>query len=254
MAPTVMVYNNGIFFFLCVRTSGVPAHLIVKRVRVLWQQRGVRTWRRRGTERRETPVGQRRGGRHGSGRRRMSRGRGQMVSTAEGQPVILLGQRSFNHTLVSQGLRWQGLPFLVIWWQTPTSMLLRVHPGAIHLQIKVFVGINILMGIHRLHSYLDYWSSDPALRVSYVADTLPRNRYEQLSRYLHCSNPGIADSGDKLHKVRLLIWVLQENFPKLFRPWKNLSIDEAMIQFDCRLLRKQYLPKKPVRSGVSVTP
>src|SRR4029434_10134135 len=79
------------------------------------------------------------------------------------------------------------------------------------------------MGIHRLPSYVDYWSSDPALRVSYVADTMPRKRYEELCRYLHCSNPGMTDSGDKLHKVRPFMCVLQETFPKLLRPWKNLK-------------------------------
>ena len=46
--------------------------------------------------------------------------------------------------------------------------------------------------------------------------------------------------------------VLQETFPKLLRPWKNLSVDEAMIKFDGRLLWKQYLPKKPVRWGIKI--
>jgi len=78
-------------------------------------------------------------------------------------------------------------------------------------EVKVFVGINILMGIHHLPSYLDYCSSDPALQVSYVADTMPRNRYEELCRYVPCSNPRIADSGDKLQKVRPL-----QFFPIIF--------------------------------------
>ena len=46
--------------------------------------------------------------------------------------------------------------------------------------------------------------------------------------------------------------VLQENVLKLHRPWKNLSVGEAMIKIDGMLLWKQYMPKKHVRWGIKI--
>ena len=46
--------------------------------------------------------------------------------------------------------------------------------------------------------------------------------------------------------------VLQENVLKLLRPWKNLSVGEAMIKIDGMLLWKQYMPKKHVRWGIKI--
>ena len=279
MAFTVMANNNGIVFFSfmcqdvgCSSSSdseAIEGAVAAERSEDMEEERNSQ----RPDERRETSVGQGRGGRRGSGRGRMrGRGRGQGRSLAqqranESFPWV---RDAFDPTL--QPYSSESGP------QTTFTGVLEIFMQMVGLvffsnlventnlygsssaswcdtfveEMKVFVGINILMGIHRLPSYVDYWSSDPALRVSYVADTMPRKRYEELCRYLHCSNPGMTDSGDKLHKVRPFMCVLQETFPKLLRPWKNLSVDEAMIKFDGRLLWKQYLPKKPVRWGIKI--
>lgn len=117
-------------------------------------------------------------------------------------------------------------------------------------ELKAFIGINILMGIHRLPCLSDYWSSDPALRVAYVADRMSRNRFEKICQYFQCSSGG--DRADKLSKVSPFIQVLQENFPKLLVPWPALSVDEAMIKFNGRLQWKQYMPKKTVKWGIKI--
>ena len=66
-------------------------------------------------------------------------------------------------------------------------------------EMKCFIGINILMGIHNLPEYRDYWSSDLALKVPYVSNKMSRHRYEKLCEYmyLHCSDPNNADPEDK---------------------------------------------------------
>ena len=43
--------------------------------------------------------------------------------------------------------------------------------------IKVFIAIQIIMGIHQLPEYVMYWSDDDRLRVPGVADVMGRNRY-----------------------------------------------------------------------------
>ena len=77
-------------------------------------------------------------------------------------------------------------------------------------------------------------------------------RFEKLSQYIHCSTAADEDAGNKLAKVRPLITLCETNFRLCFCPSQNLSVDEAMIQFDRRLSWKQYMPKKPVKWGLKL--
>ena len=81
---------------------------------------------------------------------------------------------------------------------------------------------------------------------------MPRQRYEKLCQFLHCSIPDQENRDDKLAKVRPLISLCERQFPARFQPSKDVSIDEAMIRFDGRLSRKQYMPKKPVKWGLKL--
>ena len=81
---------------------------------------------------------------------------------------------------------------------------------------------------------------------------LSPQRYEKLCQYLHCSILANEQAGDKLAKVRPLITLCETNFRQCFIPSQNLSVDEAMIQFDGRLAWKQYMPKKPIKWGIKL--
>ena len=72
---------------------------------------------------------------------------------------------------------------------------------------------------------------------------------------MHLLRPLCEEFGKSVHgidMVKTAMCVLQENVLKLLRPWKNLSVGEAMIKFDGMLLWKQYMPKKPVRWGIKI--
>lgn len=119
-------------------------------------------------------------------------------------------------------------------------------------EMKAFIAINIIMGIKDLSVYVDYWSTDPILHDPFVANIMPRRRYEKLCQFMHCSIAADEDRADKLTKVRPLITLCQRNFNACFAPSKDLSVDEAMVQFDGRLSWKQYLPNKPVKWGIKL--
>jgi hypothetical protein len=61
------------------------------------------------------------------------------------------------------------------WWPTSAA------------EIKVFVGTFIYMGVVCLPAYEDYWSSKYGEFV--CAKHISLNRFEDLKRYLHISNP-----------------------------------------------------------------
>ena len=52
-------------------------------------------------------------------------------------------------------------------------------------ELKALIGFKILMAMNNLPSIDDYWRRDPFLRYSPVADRISRDRFRELSRYLH---------------------------------------------------------------------
>lgn len=82
------------------------------------------------------------------------------------------------------------------------------------------------MGIKKLPSYRDYWSSQFALRDHFISQSLSRDRFIWLLGNLHLNdNAVIPKKGtpqyDKLYKVRPLINTLSETFKKSYRPLRT---------------------------------
>ena len=103
-------------------------------------------------------------------------------------------------------------------------------------EIRAYLGFNVLMGINHLPEIRDYWSRDPRLHYAPISDRISRDRYEEISRYLHFVDnetlPQRGESGyERLQKVKPIISAIRERCLKTYRPKKENSIDEAMIPF-----------------------
>ena len=118
--------------------------------------------------------------------------------------------------------------------------------------MRFFFGLQIMMGIKQQPEYRDYWSQDPVLGDTYISSRITRNRYNDLSKYLHLTDPATEDGADKLTKVRPFLTHLQRSFPQLFTPGVALSLDEAMIKYNGRLKWKQYMPMMPTKWGIKL--
>ena len=123
--------------------------------------------------------------------------------------------------------------------------------------IEAFMGFNILMGINSLPSIEMYWQRETLHHYAPIADRISRDRYKEISRYLHfadnttLSPPG-TPSYDRLGKVRTLLNYLLSKFSAIYNPGENVSVDEAMIKFQGRSSLKQYMPMKPIKRGIKV--
>ena len=124
-------------------------------------------------------------------------------------------------------------------------------------ELKLFIGIILYMGVVKMSSKRNYWAADTRQQV--VADTLSRNRFEEILRILHFSDnnqstkPG--DEGyDKFQKIRPIIELIRKRCVKLAVPETIHSIDEAMVPFKGRAPRgtKVYMKNKPVKWGYKV--
>ena len=127
----------------------------------------------------------------------------------------------------------------------------RSVPSITRAEFFGFLGINLVMGYHKLPSWTDYWKSDQDLTVPFVSSTLPRNRFAQILANLHVNDNTCVPTGnqDKLYKLRPLITAMNSNYVKLYNVSRKLSIDESMILFKGRHSIKQYNPMKPIKRG-----
>ena len=124
-------------------------------------------------------------------------------------------------------------------------------------EIKAFISIQIIMGIHQLPEYSLYWADDRNLNVPGVSEVMTKARYEKLSQYLHLVDntqalPHDHQHFDPLFKVRPVVEMVNANSLTSYVPGREMSIDEAMIGFKGRSLLKQYLPGKPTKWGIKV--
>ncbi len=124
-------------------------------------------------------------------------------------------------------------------------------------EFQAYLGFCVLMGINQLPALDDYWRRDPTTHYAPIADRIARDRFRELSRYLHfVDNDSLVSRGspgyDRLGKVRPLIDHLAQRFATQYRPSRDLAVDEAMIKFQGRSSLKQYMPLKPIKRGIKV--
>lgn len=123
--------------------------------------------------------------------------------------------------------------------------------------LRKYIYINIMFGLIQLPEMRMYWSEDPMFRIAAVADALGRQRFQKIHQYLHLNDNTQQPDRDSPHhdplfKVRPLLDTVRSTCNNIYRPSRDLSIDEAMIGFNGRLHFKQYIPSKPSPYGIKV--
>lgn len=121
-------------------------------------------------------------------------------------------------------------------------------------EMRAFIGMAILMGIHRLPQVRDYWSGAWGLGVPEISAVMPLYRFESIHHFLHVSNNSLSfpkshPLHDKMQKVRPFLNLIQSNYMKYYIPHQPVSIDESMTAFKGRCSMKQYMPLKPIKRG-----
>lgn len=124
-------------------------------------------------------------------------------------------------------------------------------------EIKCFLGINLLMGVKKLPSYRDFWSSRFELRDHFISSCMSRDRFGWLLSHLHLNDSLLQpkrgdDNYDKLYKVRPMLNELSASYKSSYLPSRQQSIDESMIRFKGRSSLRQYMPMKPIKRGYKV--
>lgn len=77
-----------------------------------------------------------------------------------------------------------------------------------------------------------------------------RNRILSILKFLHFPDNTTARTEDRLHKIRIIIEAIVDNFKSSVKPGKNIVIDESMVPWRGRLGFRQYIPGKRHKYGV----
>ncbi|XP_015242424.1 PREDICTED: piggyBac transposable element-derived protein 2-like [Cyprinodon variegatus] len=117
-------------------------------------------------------------------------------------------------------------------------------------ELEQFIGSVIYMSVVRLPRLRMYWATE--CRVPQVADVLSRDRFEEISKFLHFNdNNHMAASKDKLFKIRPVADSLLQKFQALPQD-QMLFIGEQIVPFKGRSILKQYMPKKLHKWGYKI--
>lgn len=119
-------------------------------------------------------------------------------------------------------------------------------------EMKVFIGILILSGINVLPTKRSYWENSKDMKNEMISDAMRRDRFLQITKYIHFANNHNVDAMDKMYKLRQLTDYLKKKFLEHFVPEPNLAYDESMIRYFGRHGCKQFIRGKPVRFGYKV--
>ena len=172
----------------------------------------------------------------------------------EGPSEILDPERS--NALDYLQLLWPESLTSLITLETNRYAQQKMRPNWVDVTVDetwTFLGILILMGIHRLPRINNYWSKDSLLGVSPIQEAMRLKRFWAIWSNLHLvDNEKVDRSGGPYRKVKPVLDVLSETFLKQYSPSQELSVDESMIKYKGRCKGKVRMPKKPIKLGYKV--
>jgi len=122
-------------------------------------------------------------------------------------------------------------------------------------EMKTWLGMMLAMGIVQKKGPLsEYWSINWLTQTPGFNDTMPRNRFMQILRYIHFvdNEDTTINKNNKMWKVQPVIDYINKRFRDAYHPRRELSIDETMLKFKGRLNIKQYIKMKPVKWGIKL--
>ena len=116
-------------------------------------------------------------------------------------------------------------------------------------EMKVFIGILILSGYHRLPGAPMYWDTNVDTTCHIAANAMSKARFETIKKYIHCCDNNHLDLTDKYAKVRPLYDITNNRLRTFGQMHPNLSIDEQMVPYTGMHSAKQRMKDKSIRFG-----
>ena len=122
-------------------------------------------------------------------------------------------------------------------------------------EMKVFIGLTLLMGSVNLPRLDLYWTKDSLFHVPLFKAVMNRDRYILILKFWHIADndsdvPHGQPGYDSFHKIMPLLQHLNEKFQPIYTPSQNIALDESLVLWKGRLVFRQYIPIKWARFGI----
>ena len=122
-------------------------------------------------------------------------------------------------------------------------------------EIKAFLAMIIAMGLVNQENIQDYWSTVEVLSTPFFPQIMSRDKFKNILTFFHlCNNDNYIPRGQEgynpVNKLGTIYSVVTGNFSDVWKPGKNICIDEGMIPFRGKVHFKVYNPDKPDKYGV----
>jgi hypothetical protein len=118
-------------------------------------------------------------------------------------------------------------------------------------EMKRFLGLLLQMGPVVLPTLSHYWSKNAVYSTGLWKHCISRNRFQILLRMWHFAN-NQDDNGDRLFKVAPLISHFNSKMREIYKPDRELAIDESMVLWRGRLVFRQYIKNKRHKYGIKL--
>lgn len=119
-------------------------------------------------------------------------------------------------------------------------------------EIRLVLGVMLIMCYNRVPSFSDYWSNNTSLGNVAIKTAIARDRCKLLLSKLYFNFPEKPNTAGKLYYLEEIMSCLKNTFQKARSDSTTQSIDESMVKFKERSSLKQYLPMKPVKRGIKI--
>src|SRR5215471_10394447 len=122
--------------------------------------------------------------------------------------------------------------------------------------MMTFIALALQMGHDPKDTLHDYWSRLRQLHSPFYGETMARDRFLHILRFLHFANnsqrPDKGEECDRLWKLRTVFDKLNDSYAKFYNPSEHLAVDEVIVTFKGRVIFRQYIPKKRKRFGIKI--
>jgi hypothetical protein len=119
-------------------------------------------------------------------------------------------------------------------------------------ELRAYFALILLMSQVRKPSIHEYWSKDKCTDTPIFRETMIRERFRLISRFLHFAEDSSADPSDKLRKIRPIIDHFSSKFSELYYPTQDIALDESLMKFRGRLSYVQCNRSKRSRFGIKI--
>jgi hypothetical protein len=120
-------------------------------------------------------------------------------------------------------------------------------------EMKGYFSLVILMSQVQKSRVQLYWSKNKSIETPIYHETMSRDRFMLISRFLHFANDkAIGDDSDKLKKIRPMITHFSDKFSGSCYPAQIIVIDESLMNFRGRLSNVQCNRSKRSRFVIKI--